>query len=293
MTTAVCPTAQVLPGPILVFDSGVGGLSIVAALRERMPDLPLTYACDNAAFPYGLKSDAWLLDRVPEVVAQLIERVQPCLLVVACNTASTVVLPALRERFPLPVVGVVPAIKPAGLMTRSGHIGLLATQGTIKRPYTQRLIETFAGDCQVTRVGSNQLVELAEEVMAGCEIPDATLLEILQPFLDEPRLDTMILGCTHFPLLQKQLARVAEQAGAQHWQWVDSGAAIARRVLHLLAEAGYKNPCCSDTFARSCWLTARLQACSQLPLALKTFGFHQLQQFSLPQAATLTTNSGH
>ncbi|SFC12995.1 glutamate racemase [Marinospirillum celere] len=293
MTAAVCPTSQVLPGPILVFDSGVGGLSIVEALRERMPDLPLTYACDNAAFPYGLKSDAWLLERVPEVVARLIEQVQPCLLVVACNTASTVVLPALRERFQLPVVGVVPAIKPAGLMTRSGHIGLLATQGTIQRPYTQRLIETFAGDCQVTRVGSNRLVELAEEAMAGREVPDATLLEILQPFLEEPRLDTMILGCTHFPLLQKQLARVAEEAGAQHWQWVDSGAAIARRVLHLLAEAGYHDPCCSDTFARSCWLTAPLEPSSQLPLALRTFGFNQLQQLSLSQARPQTATLDH
>ena len=277
MTTATCTRSQVLPGPILVFDSGVGGLSIVQALRERMPDLPLTYACDNAAFPYGLKSDAWLLERVPEVIAHLLEQVQPCLLVVACNTASTVVLPALRERFKLPVVGVVPAIKPAGLMTRSGHIGLLATQGTIQRAYTQRLIETFAGDCQVTRVGSNRLVELAEITLAGCTVPDTRLLEILQPFLAEPRLDTIILGCTHFPLLQNQLARVAQQAGAGHWQWVDSGAAIARRVMHLLAEAGFHNPCCSDTFARCCWLTAPLKSGSQLPSALRSFGFDQLK----------------
>lgn len=280
MTAASCTPSQPLPGPILVFDSGVGGLSIVQALRERMPDLPLTYACDNAAFPYGLKTDAWLLDRVPQVVAQLIAEIQPCLLVVACNTASTVVLPALRERFQLPVVGVVPAIKPAGLMTRSGHIGLLATQGTIQRPYTQRLIETYASDCQVTRVGSNRLVELAESAMAGCQVADTTLLDILQPFLDEPRLDTLILGCTHFPLLQKQLAGVAEQAGAQDWQWIDSGAAIARRVLHLLAEAGYPAPCCPDTFARCCWLTSPLPATSQLPAALKAFGFGQLKQLT-------------
>ena len=277
MTATACSTSKALPGPVLVFDSGVGGLSVVKALRERMPNLPLAYACDNAAFPYGLKSDAWLLQRVPEVVAPLIEQLHPCLLVVACNTASTLVLPVLREGFQLPVVGVVPAIKPAGLMTRSGHIGLLATRGTIERPYTQRLIETFAGDCKVTRVGSNRLVELAEEALAGSEVPDATLLEILQPFLQEARLDTIILGCTHFPLLQKQLACVAERAGARHWQWVDSGAAIARRVLHLLTEAGYHNSCFVDAFARSCWLTAPLQASSQLPRALQSLGFDDLQ----------------
>jgi len=280
LTADACPTSQVLPGPILVFDSGVGGLSIVQALRERMPDLPLTYACDNEAFPYGLKSDAWLLERVPQVISRLIEEIRPCLLVVACNTASTVVLPALRERFSLPVVGVVPAIKPAGLMTRSGHIGLLATQGTIQRPYTQRLIETFAGDCQVTRIGSNCLVQLAEDALAGKQPSDARLREILQPFLDEPRLDTVILGCTHFPLLQKQLARVAEEAGAQHWQWVDSGAAIARRVLHLLVEEGYTHPCCPDTFARNCWLTGPLESGSQLPQALQGLGFDELKFLS-------------
>ena len=287
MTAAACSKSQELPGPILVFDSGVGGLSIVQALRERMPDLPLVYACDNAAFPYGLKSDAWLLQRVPQLIAGLIEQVQPCLLVVACNTASTVVLPTLREQFQLPVVGVVPAIKPAALLTRSGHIGLLATQGTVERPYTQRLIDAYARDCEVTRVGSNRLVQLAEQSLSGCEVPGAELRAILEPLLKQPRLDTLVLGCTHFPLLQKHLQQVAEQAGAHHWQWVDSGAAIARRVLHLLAEAGYPQPCCPDTFSRSCWLTAPLQPASQLPLALQSFGFDQLKVLALQESTRI------
>lgn len=270
-------TSQALPRPILVFDSGVGGLSVVQALRERMPDLPLVYACDNAAFPYGLKSDAWLKQRVASVIRCLISEIQPCLLVVACNTASTVALPELRELCSIPVVGVVPAIKPAALMTRSGHIALLATQGTISRPYTQQLIDEFAADCEVLKVGSNQLVQLAEIHLAGGEVADAQLLEILQPLLAEPRLDTVVLGCTHFPLLQPQLIRVAEAAGGQHWQWIDSGAAIARRVLHLLSNAGYNNPCCPDSFMRSCWLTASLESSSQLPKSLLRFGFNHLQ----------------
>ncbi|MBE0505919.1 MAG: glutamate racemase [Marinospirillum sp.] len=275
-------TSQVLPGPILVFDSGVGGLSVVQALRERMPDLPLVYACDNAAFPYGLKSDIWLKQRVASVIRCLISEIQPCLLVVACNTASTVALPELRELCSIPVVGVVPAIKPAALMTRSGHIALLATQGTISRPYTQQLIDEFAADCEVLKVGSNQLVQLAEIHLAGGEVADAQLLEILQPLLAEPRLDTVVLGCTHFPLLQPQLVRVAEAAGAQHWQWIDSGAAIARRVLHLLSNAGYSNPCCPDSFVRSCWLTATLDTNSQLPESLLRFGFDHLQVLNHP-----------
>ncbi|SFX60930.1 glutamate racemase [Marinospirillum alkaliphilum] len=281
-----------LPGPILVFDSGVGGLSIVQALRDRMPDLPLVYACDNGAFPYGLKSDTWLKQRVQTVIRALLSQVQPCLLVLACNTASTVALNELRQWCNIPVVGVVPAIKPAALMTRSGHIALLATQGTISRPYTQQLIDEFAADCTVLKVGSNQLVQLAEKHLAGDEVADEALLDILQPLLAEPRLDTLVLGCTHFPLLQTQLARVAEAAGAPHWQWIDSGAAIARRVLHLLQDAGHAHPCCPDSFQRNCWLTAPLPADSQLPTSLQRFGFDQVQllpeQTLQPVAADLT-----
>ena len=195
-----------LAGPILVFDSGVGGLSIVQALRERMPSLPLIYACDNAAFPYGQKSEVWLKQRVNKVISSLVKEIQPSLIVLACNTASTLTLPELRQNFSLPLVGVVPAIKPAALITRSGQIGLLATCGTVTRPYTQKLIDEFAADCDIIKVGSNQLVELAETYLAGGNVADQDLLKILQPLLAEPRLDTVILGCTHFPLLQAQLA---------------------------------------------------------------------------------------
>lgn len=270
--------ATPLAGPILVFDSGVGGLSIVQALRERIPSLPLIYACDNAAFPYGQKTEAWLKLRVHAVISGLIKEIKPSLIVLACNTASTLTLPELRQSFNLPIVGVVPAIKPAACMTRSGHIGLLATCGTVSRSYTQELIDNFAADCQVIKVGSNNLVELAELYLAGGQVADQDLLKILQPLLAEPRLDTVILGCTHFPLLQPQLARVAEQAGAAPWQWIDSGAAIARRVVQLLNEAGYTNPTSSNDFFASCWLTAPLPTNSQLPQSLQLFGFNHSKQ---------------
>ncbi len=281
--------ATPLAGSILVFDSGVGGLSIVQALRERMPSLPLIYACDNAAFPYGQKSEAWLKQRVQNVISGLVKEIQPSLIVLACNTASTLTLPELRQNFNLPIVGVVPAIKPAALMTRSGQIGLLATCGTVNRPYTQQLIDEFAADCNIIKVGSNQLVEIAETYLAGGKVSDQDLLKILQPLLAEPRLDTVILGCTHFPLLQAQLARVAEQAGAAPWQWIDSGAAIARRVVQLLNDAGYANPSSQENFTACCWLTAPLATDSQLPLALKGFGFNiikHLAGFELIQPVT-------
>lgn len=280
MADLTLPAATPLTGPILVFDSGVGGLSIVQALRERMPSLPLIYACDNAAFPYGQKSEVWLKQRVHAVVSGLVKAIQPSLIVLACNTASTLTLPELRQHFNLPIVGVVPAIKPAALITRSGQIGLLATCGTVNRPYTQKLIDEFAANCNLIKVGSNKLVELAEIYLAGGQVADQDLLEILQPLLAEPRLDTVILGCTHFPLLQTQLAKVAEQAGAAPWQWINSGAAIARRVVQLLDNAGYTNPSSPENFAANCWLTAPLTTNSQLPQSLQRFGFNHLKHLT-------------
>lgn len=263
-------------GPVLVFDSGVGGLSVVQAIRERLPDLPLVYAFDNAGFPYGTRSDAWLLQHLPPLIEHLLQAINPGLLVIACNTASTVALPALRERFTLPIIGVVPAIKPAALMTRTGHIGLLATQATIQRPYTQELIQRFAADCTVTQVGSNELVQLAEQQLAGQPPARAALLSILQPFIAEPRLDTLVLGCTHFPLLQAQLAEAAASAGIHPWQWIDSGAAIARRVQSLLQEQQLQ-PAALDTTLPHCWITAPLPENSRLPDMLQRLKLLPLQ----------------
>lgn len=221
------------PAPtVMVFDSGVGGLSIVDAISQRLPECALIYACDNYAFPYGTKSEAELLARVDGVVHRFLRAAPADILVIACNTASTLTLPRLRERFAQPIVGVVPAIKPAARSSRSRVIGLLATPATVARPYTQRLIDEHAGDCRILRLGSSALVEAAEARLRGRE-PEAALFELIaRDLLDQPGgrdMDQLVLACTHFPLLADRLAQVLPPQVTL----VDSGEAIARRVHHL------------------------------------------------------------
>lgn len=194
---------------VLVFDSGVGGLSVYDEIRQLLPDLHYLYVFDNVAFPYGEKSEAFIVERVLDIVTAAASRYPLALVVIACNTASTVSLPALRERFTFPVVGVVPAIKPAARLTRNGVVGLLATRATVKRPYTHELVARFASECRIEMLGSAELVELAEEKLQGKDVSLDTVRHILQPWLkmNEPP-DTIVLGCTHFPLLTDELQQV-------------------------------------------------------------------------------------
>ncbi|WP_416140118.1 glutamate racemase [Halomonas sp. HK25] len=216
-------------GPILVFDSGVGGLSVVAALRRHLPGSALTYACDNAMLPYGLREDDWLVARILRVCEAAVAASRCVTLVVACNTASTLALDVLRERLSVPVVGTVPAIKPAAAASRSGHFGLLATSATVSRPYTLGLIDAFAAHCRVTRVAADGLVREAERWLAG-EPPDpAVIRQALAPLWEDPELDTVVLGCTHFPLLRGFLAAAAPR----QIEWIDSSEAIARRTAQM------------------------------------------------------------
>lgn len=220
---------------ILVFDSGVGGLSILAEVQRALPAAGFFYASDNEGFPYGTKAEADLLARVGRVMDRLVARVRPDILVVACNTASTLALPMLRASLRIPVVGVVPAIKPAAAQSLSRVIGLLATPATVARPYTDRLIEDFAPRCKVRRLGSAELVDLAERKLRGEPVTAAGLAPLIAPLFagDEgARLDTIVLACTHFPLLLPELAAAAPRAV----EWIDSAPAIARRVLALVAE---------------------------------------------------------
>ncbi|WP_430462097.1 glutamate racemase [Thalassolituus sp. LLYu03] len=218
---------------ILIFDSGVGGLSILQEIRQRLPGADLHYLMDNAFFPYGVKADDVLVQRIVDVCSAAVADVRPDLLVVACNTASTLALHALRNVLTVPVVGVVPAIKVAAGLTSSGHIGLLATPATVNRPYTDRLVEDFAAHCTVHRFGSAELVLWAETFLNTGTV-DAKLTPHLQRWIDQqPQMLHVVLGCTHFPLLRDALE--------QRWpqiQWIDSGAAIARRVETLLAGRG-------------------------------------------------------
>ena len=230
---------------VLVFDSGVGGLSILAELRRALPQCQLTFACDNEQFPYGTKDERTLTERVDKVLKALIRRVNPDIIVVACNSASTLVLPRIRSHFNKPVVGVVPAVKPAAKLSTTKRIGLLATPGTVKRQYTKQLITDFASDCTVISVGSSELVALAEQKLRGEAVSTNALKKILAPFLAEPELDTMILACTHFPLLRDELSELMDS----DVQWVDSGQAIARRVQSLLPELSSELPRQTDSLA--------------------------------------------
>lgn len=216
---------------ILVFDSGVGGLSVYQEIRQLLPQLHYIYAFDNQGFPYGEKTESFIIKRVTDIVGNIQQHHAVSVIVIACNTASTITLPALRARFAIPVVGVVPAIKPAAKLTCNGMVGLLATKATVQRQYTHDLIERFAHDCTIKMIGSSELVVLAEDKLHERDVPRAALKHILRPWLSmvEPP-DTVVLGCTHFPLLREELASVLPKGT----RLIDSGAAIARRVAWLI-----------------------------------------------------------
>jgi glutamate racemase len=214
--------------PVLFFDSGVGGLSVLEAARAALPAMPVIYTADNAGFPYGTKSEAEIASRVPALLGRLIERYRPCLAVIACNTASTIALAAVRAALDLPVVGTVPAIKPAALASKSRVIGVLGTDATVRQPYVDRLAAAFASDCKVLRHGSAELVDLAEAKLRGTKIDPLAIAATVAPFSAEPLLDQLVLACTHFPLLRAELSKALPGVAL-----VDSGAGIARRIVHL------------------------------------------------------------
>ena len=234
--TVYAPAAMTTRSPtILVFDSGLGGLTVFAEVLRARPDARFIYAADDAGFPYGRLSEETLVARVLAVMERLIVRHAPDLVVVACNTASTLVLGPLRQRFGIPFVGTVPAIKPAAQASRSKRITVLATPGTVARDYTRDLIETYAAGCRVTLVGARRLAALAEAQLAGAPPADADLAAELKPcfVIDEGgQTDVVILGCTHYPLLLERLRSLAP------WPvtWLDPAPAIARRVVQLLGE---------------------------------------------------------
>jgi glutamate racemase len=220
-------------GPILVFDSGIGGLSVLAAIRAAMPDARCLYVADDAAFPYGDWQEAALCDHIVALIGRLIAEHDPTAVVIACNTASTLVLPALRERFAIPFVGTVPAIKPAAEQTKSGVVAVLATPGTMKRDYTRELIRSFAGDCHVRLVGAPALAAEAEKLMRGEPVDRDIIAGQIAPCfveVDGRRTDIVALACTHYPFLVDILAELAP------WPvtWLDPAPAIARRVASVL-----------------------------------------------------------
>ncbi len=221
--------------PILIFDSGVGGLSVLEEVRALLPHAPLLYAADNAGFPYGTKSEDEIAARVPVLLGRLVERYRPCVAVIACNTASTIALAPVRSALDIPVVGTVPAIKPAALASKTRVIGVLGTNATVRQPYVDNLVAEFAADCLVLRHGSAALVELAEAKLRGNPPASIAVQTALAGLLEQPQgemIDQIVLSCTHFPLLADEISAVC----GPRVSLVDSGAGIARRTAFLTKE---------------------------------------------------------
>jgi glutamate racemase len=218
--------------PLLIFDSGVGGLSVLQPIRSLLPTAPIVYVADSAGFPYGTKGTHEIEARVPALLGRLAERFDPQLIVIACNTASTIALSGVRAALDIPIVGTVPAIKPAAALSESRVIGVLGTDATIRQPYVDRLSEEFASDCTVIRHASAELVELAEAKLRGIGAPKDAYAHILDGLLSQPggdRIDVVVLACTHFPLVQEEL----EAAAPRPLRFVDGKEGIARRTAFL------------------------------------------------------------
>ncbi|MEN6543764.1 glutamate racemase [Parvibaculum sp.] len=219
--------------PVLVFDSGIGGLSVLAAIRKLMPTQRLVYVADDAAFPYGNWKEDELSAHIVRLMGELIATHDPAAVVIACNTASTLVLPPLRERFSIPFVGTVPAVKPAAEQTKTGVIAVLATPATIARDYTRKLIESFAQSAKVQLVAAPRLASIAEDLLRGQAIDREVIREEIAPCfveIDGKRTDIVVLGCTHYPFLIDEMNAVAP------WPvtWLDPAPAIARRLVAVL-----------------------------------------------------------
>lgn len=219
--------------PILLFDSGVGGLTVYDTLREVLPDAPVIYAADLAGLPYGTKTEAQIAARVAGLLGRMAERFRPRLVCIACNTASTIALGMVREVLEIPVVGTVPAIKPAAALTKTGTIGLVGTEATIRQAYVDDLESKFAGGKRLLRVAAPGLVAAAEAKLRGRPVDPALITDVHDRLAAMPggkEIDTLVLACTHFPLLSEELAAAFGPDVVQ----IDGAQGIARRIAHLL-----------------------------------------------------------
>ncbi len=242
---ALAPAAAAAPdAPVLVFDSGLGGLSVLRAIAAALPGAPFVYATDHAGLPYGEKSEAEIATRVSALLGRLVERVRPRLAVIACNTASTIALAHVRAALDTPLVGTVPAIKPAAAASASRVIGVLGTAATVRQPYLDRLIADHAADCTIIRHGAPALVLAAEARMRGEAFDPAVYRDAIAGLTDQPhgdRIDVIVLACTHFPLIAEALAAACPRPISL----VDGSAGIARRVVSLTAgQAWPAKPVC-------------------------------------------------
>jgi glutamate racemase len=252
---------------ILVFDSGLGGLTVFREGEKARQNTRYLYVADDAFFPYNSRGEAELVEHVAALMGELIETHRPELIVIACNTASTLVLPHLRTRFRVPFVGTVPAIKPACAVSRTKRVAVLGTEATVSREYTRALIHDFANGSDVVLIGSARLAAFAEDEMRGVPVADDLIAgEIAPCFIDAGgrRTDTIVLACTHYPLLLDRFERLSP------WPvtFVDPAPAIARRVADLLGDAASTEPPAPPRFV----FTSGREPAAALGAALARFG---------------------
>ncbi|MEO9469251.1 glutamate racemase [Parasphingorhabdus sp.] len=258
--------------PLLFFDTGVGGLSVLAESRKLLPNAPVVYAADYAGLPYGVKSEQELASRVPALLGRLVERYQPQLVTIACNTASTITLDYVRSALDVPVVGTVPAIKPASEMTRSGVIGLLGTQATIRQPYVDRLAQEFASDRKLIRFAAPELVHAAEAKLRNEPVDPMVINQALKGLIEQAdgdKIDTIILACTHFPLVVDELRK----SSTRDIQFVDGSSGIARRIAFLTKSRQWPESSGSGVFVT----TGDLSLIAPYRPALKAYGLHDFE----------------
>ena len=254
---------------VLFFDSGVGGLSVYRDVKEANPTMEGYYLFDNECFPYGTKTESFLEQRVTALLKKATRQFGICAVVIACNTASTLVLPEVRAALDIPVVGVVPAIKPAARLSKKKIIGLMATPGTVHRQYTRNLIRNFAADCKIIGIPSPILASIAENRLLTGQIGEKSIEKVGKPILD------MVLGCTHYPfvvdVLKKFLPKVT---------FIDSGKAIGRRVRQVLSELKEEKYLTAPTGAKA-FFTGVLAHPEDRKRMVQEFGFESLQSFEL------------
>jgi len=267
---------------VVVFDSGLGGLTVFREVTRLRPDAEFLYVADDAVFPYGRLSEAALVARVADIMARLVETFVPDVIVIACNTASTLVLPHLRALHPeIPFVGTVPAVKPAANRSRSQMISVLATPGTVARDYTHDLVRTYAAHCEVTLVGSTELAGLAEAFMRGNTPSDSAIAAEITPCFvgaDERRTDCVVLACTHYPLLLSHFERLAP------WpvEWIDPASAIARRTDHVLTQVlGFAHRPGASAQAQAALFTSAARPSAELEKALRQLGIEEINSDSM------------
>jgi glutamate racemase len=272
-------TEKTIPqdSPILVFDSGVGGLSVLSEIRAKLPNAPVIYASDHAAMPYGERDEAELALRIPKLLINLVDRYRPRIAVIACNTACTIALEHIREALDIPVVGTVPAIKPAAEQTQTGVFGLLGTRATIRQHYVDKLEADFAQGKLLLRAATPELVTAAEAKLSGGDVDRAIVENSLRKLIDSHpngnMLDIVILGCTHFPLLLEELQDAAKAMKLpQEIKFLDGAGAIARRVAALTDGQEWPSECAPGLMVT----TASVEVLQPYLNSLKGFGLDSL-----------------